>query len=70
MRDHLTKIFGINNDIEKNEIKNLDLTSISPNPFQPRRIFDTAHLEELAQSIRDFGVFNLFSFAKLGQAMN
>lgn len=66
MKDHLTKIFGISNDIDKNEIKNLDLDSITPNPFQPRRVFDSTHLEELAQSIKDFGVLQPILVRKIG----
>lgn len=66
MKDHITKIFGISNDIDKNEIKNLDLESITPNPFQPRRVFDNTHLEELAQSIKDFGVLQPILVRKIG----
>ncbi|NLT95696.1 MAG: nucleoid occlusion protein [Clostridia bacterium] len=68
MKDQLTKFFGINinNEIDKNEIKNLDLDSIYPNPFQPRRVFDNAHLEELAQSIREFGVLQPILVRKIG----
>ena len=66
MKDHITKIFGISNDIDKNEIKNLDLESITPNPFQPRRVFDNTQLEELAQSIKDFGVLQPILVRKIG----
>jgi ParB family chromosome partitioning protein len=38
------------------EIRELPLERISPNPFQPRRVFDEASLRELADSIRDHGV--------------
>jgi len=66
MKDHLSKFFGMNQEIDKNEIKHLELSSISPNPFQPRRVFDPAHLEELAQSIREFGVLQPILVRKIG----
>ncbi|MDK2822985.1 MAG: ParB family transcriptional regulator, chromosome partitioning protein [Clostridia bacterium] len=66
MKDHISKIFGITQDIDKNEIKHLDLSLITPNPFQPRRVFDPAQLEELAQSIKEFGVLQPIIVRKIG----
>ncbi|MFZ5945030.1 MAG: nucleoid occlusion protein [Bacillota bacterium] len=66
MKDQITKIFGMSQDIDKNEIKNLDLNLITPNPFQPRRVFDPVHLEELAQSIKEFGVLQPIIVRKIG----
>ena len=43
-------------DIEKEEVIDIDLKSIEPNPFQPRRHFDEQTLKELAESIRSNGV--------------
>lgn len=40
----------------ENEILFLPVDKISPNPYQPRRVFEKAHLEELAASIKEFGV--------------
>ena len=40
----------------REEIKELSIDDVSPNPFQPRRIFDPSQLEDLAQSIRQYGV--------------
>ena len=34
----------------------IDVDKIKPNPFQPRREFDTGALNDLAQSIRQYGV--------------
>ena len=34
----------------------VDIKSIRPNPFQPRRVFDQEALDELARSIRQYGV--------------
>jgi ParB family chromosome partitioning protein len=41
---------------EGDSLKSLPLDLISPGPFQPRSIFDTERLQELAESIRHQGV--------------
>ncbi|KIS04362.1 ParB/RepB/Spo0J family partition protein [Paucilactobacillus wasatchensis] len=38
-------------------VQEINLTEIRPNPYQPRRTFDTKALEELASSIEKAGVF-------------
>ncbi len=40
----------------KGEIVFVQPQQIKPNPFQPREKFDTGHIEELAQSIKEKGV--------------
>lgn len=40
----------------EDRVQNLFITEILPNPDQPRRYFDQAALEELAQSIKRYGV--------------
>ena len=43
--------------LQENEtIKNLKLTEIEPNRDQPRKKFDQESLEELAESIKEFGL--------------
>lgn len=44
--------------LTKKEMKilNLPIDKIRPNPYQPRKYFDKASLEELAISIREYGV--------------
>ena len=41
---------------ERDQIHEIEVTRIRPNPRQPRKHFDTEKLEELAQSIREHGV--------------
>ena len=43
-------------DLEKEEVIEIEVDKISPNPFQPRRHFDEQALNELADSIRINGV--------------
>jgi len=43
-------------DLEKEEVVDINLDSITPNPFQPRKHFDETALVELAESIRMNGV--------------
>lgn len=44
-------------DVQKEVIVELDLTELRPNPYQPRKTFDQDALQELAQSIKQSGVF-------------
>ena len=39
------------------EIVELNLSDLRPNPYQPRKIFDETALNELASSIKEHGVF-------------
>lgn len=41
----------------REEIVDIDLSELRANPYQPRKIFDDASLQELANSIREHGVF-------------
>jgi ParB family chromosome partitioning protein len=43
--------------LEGETIEEIKLNEIKPNPFQPRLIFDEEKIEELAQSIKEHGVF-------------
>lgn len=43
--------------LEGEIIEDIRLEDIKPNPFQPRRIFDAEKIDELAQSIKEHGVF-------------
>ena len=41
----------------KEEIKELAIDEIRPNPYQPRKVFEEDALKELASSIKEHGVF-------------
>lgn len=47
-------------------INEIELDRITPNPDQPRRIFDDESLEELATSIRELGIIQPLSLRKTG----
>lgn len=61
-RDRLGKGLGallseyLDAPVEAGEVKQLRVSAISPNPMQPRRVFDEGELEELAASIRENGL--------------
>lgn len=46
---------------------NLLLEDVRPNPYQPRRVFDQVALNELADSIREFGVMQPITVRKLNE---
>ena len=41
----------------KEEIVELPLSELRPNPYQPRKVFDDEKLNELAESIKEHGIF-------------
>lgn len=47
---------GIVEETKPNDILNIPLDEIRPNPYQPRKIFDEKALEELAESIKEHGI--------------
>ncbi|MDT2802235.1 ParB/RepB/Spo0J family partition protein [Vagococcus lutrae] len=44
-------------DVKKEEIREISLEELRPNPYQPRKTFDETALKELARSIEQSGVF-------------
>lgn len=57
VRDSLTKILGLSHDGSHNtQIKDIRTGLITPNPYQPRKIFDPIHLNELSKSIQEYGI--------------
>ncbi len=54
LKDSTEKLIG--GDIGREEIVQLPVDKIEPNPYQPRKYFNKTKLEELAQSIKENGV--------------
>lgn len=44
-------------DVQKEEVIEISLNELRPNPYQPRKTFDETSLQELANSIQQSGVF-------------
>lgn len=44
-------------DVQKEEIIDIPINELRPNPYQPRKTFDEVSLQELAASIQQSGVF-------------
>lgn len=47
----------ITKETPREEIVEINLSELRSNPYQPRKVFDEKALEELASSIREYGVF-------------
>lgn len=47
----------IYDETKREAIVDLDIEELRPNPYQPRRVFDEEALNELADSIKEHGVF-------------
>ncbi len=57
-----------NSLFESTRVFFIRLTMIRPNPGQPRRIFDTEGLRELAESIRQYGVLQPLTVRKISSS--
>ena len=55
--DITTLISDIENNSPEFSQERIMLAEIRPNPYQPRKVFDEAALQELASSIREHGIF-------------
>lgn len=62
----LQTLIPVGNAAGRDEIEDVPLSLVSPNPFQPRRVFDEAELEELANSVKTKGVLQPILVRKLG----
>ncbi|WP_448571972.1 ParB/RepB/Spo0J family partition protein [Staphylococcus aureus] len=49
------------------QIKQIDISDIKPNPYQPRKTFDENHLNDLADSIKQYGILQPIVLRKTGQ---
>jgi len=56
VKESLSRMLGFNNNVRNEQVKDIDINIVKPNPFQPRKYFDVFQLEELAKSIKEYGV--------------
>lgn len=62
----LQTLIPVGTSAGRDEIEEVSLSLVSPNPFQPRRTFDEAELEELAASVKTKGVLQPILVRRLG----
>ncbi len=55
--DVVSIIDDIQNNATSENTNEIELTKIRINPYQPRKVFDQQAINELSESIRNFGVF-------------
>lgn len=51
---------------EQREVRNIPISNIKPNPFQPRKAFKDEELKELAESIKENGVLQPITVRRVG----
>lgn len=56
MKEQITKLFGLADRSNNEEVKHLPVDEISPSPYQPRTVFDEERIDELCQTIRTHGI--------------
>ncbi|TKX30833.1 ParB/RepB/Spo0J family partition protein [Campylobacter estrildidarum] len=52
----VSEIYSKELGLDKNQVSLIEIEKIIPNPFQPRKVFDQAALNELANSIKEYGL--------------
>jgi ParB family chromosome partitioning protein len=63
----LARFFGLNNEEDQGDmVREIYIDLIRPNPYQPRKHFDSYQLEELAKSINIYGVLQPIIVRKNG----
>jgi len=60
----------ISNNYDKESVVEIPLKEITPNPYQPRKVFDDEKLDELAASIKEHGVFQPILLRKASVGYN
>jgi ParB family chromosome partitioning protein len=56
MKDSISRLFGLSDRNNADEIKQIPVDEIDTSPYQPRTLFDDERIEELCQTIKTHGV--------------
>ncbi|HHX77544.1 MAG TPA: nucleoid occlusion protein [Firmicutes bacterium] len=57
MKETWNKLLGLSpEESSEEEVQMILLELVTPNPYQPRKVFDPERIEELAQSIKTYGL--------------
>lgn len=55
--------------MEDRKIMEIPIDTIIPNPYQPRRVFSEGALNELSESIKNFGILQPITVRKISDSM-
>ncbi|XID91729.1 nucleoid occlusion protein [Paenibacillaceae bacterium WGS1546] len=56
MKEQFSKLLGLSDRNNHDEVKSIPIQDIVPSPYQPRSVFDDDRIDELCQTIRTHGV--------------
>ncbi|WP_232698016.1 nucleoid occlusion protein [Brevibacillus daliensis] len=56
VKDQFSRLFGLSDRGETEEIRQIPVDEIVPNPYQPRTVFDDSKIDELCQTIKTHGI--------------
>jgi ParB family chromosome partitioning protein len=56
MKDQFSRLFGLTERTDQEEIRHIPVSKIVPNPYQPRTVFDDEKIDELCETIKVHGI--------------
>ncbi len=56
VKNQFSRMFGLSDKSETEEVRQIPVNQIVPNPYQPRTVFDDEKIDELCQTIRTHGL--------------
>jgi ParB family chromosome partitioning protein len=56
VKDQFSRMLGFTDKTDSEEIRQIPIDQIVPNPYQPRTVFDDEKIDELCQTIRTHGL--------------
>jgi len=56
MKEPFSRLLGLSDRSQQEEVKQIPVKEIVPSPYQPRSVFDDDRIDELCQTIRTHGV--------------
>lgn len=56
MREPFSRLLGLSDRTNQEEVKQIAVSDIVPSPYQPRSVFDDERIDELCQTIKTHGV--------------
>jgi len=56
MKEPFSRLFGLTDRSNHEEVKQIPVRDIVPSPYQPRSVFDDERIEELCQTIKTHGI--------------